>query len=200
MGKNMQRQHCRNNQEELFEITNGSCSQIICLHDVLSEGEEEEDTVNEIVKGKKEEKMNEIVEAKPAKKRKVDDVKTQIHKKAKQDNVSSFPTIDEMNASREISLEKLPKDEVYEIMKAEKRTETFKRKNIVNCVHMVLRKEVDSITQAVRVSGLLYTKLFEEEKYEEKCKTHRFFFMYKGWNTSRDDNKYHDFIINTHKL
>ena len=85
-------------------------------------------------------------------------------------------------------------------MIAEKRTETFKGKNIVNCVHMVLRKEVDSITQAVRVSGLLYTKLFEEEKYEEKCKTHRFFFMYKGWNTSRDNNKYHDFIINTQKL
>ena len=48
----MQCQDCINDQEELFEITNGSCSQIICLRDVLSEGEEEEDTVNEIVKGK----------------------------------------------------------------------------------------------------------------------------------------------------
>ena len=182
----MQCQDCRNDQEELFEITNGSCGQIICLHDVAPEGEEEEKDT-----------MNEIIEAKPAKKRKINE----IHKKVKQDTVSSsFPTIAQMNASREISLENLPQDEVYEIMKAERRTEQFKGKTITNCVHMVLRKELDSITQAVRVSGLLHTKLFEEEKYEEKCKTHRFFFMYKGWNTSRSNNKYHDFIINTQKM
>ena len=44
----MQCQDCRNDQEELFETTNGSCGQIICLHDVAPEGEEK-DTMNEIV-------------------------------------------------------------------------------------------------------------------------------------------------------
>ena len=88
----------------------------MCFH-ILSKGEEEET-------------VNEIVEKKPAKtnKRKSDDLKTQIHKKTKQDNVS-FPSIEEMNASIEISLEKLPKNEVYEIIKADKRDEIFKGTN-----------------------------------------------------------------------
>ena len=67
--------------------------------------------------------INIVPKAKPAKKRK----SNEIHKKVKQDiSSSSFPTNTKMKASREISLENIPQDEVYESMKAERRNEQFK--------------------------------------------------------------------------
>ena len=199
---------CSREQEELIEISGGACGQIVCFH-----LEEEQEAATQSLEEEETKEIGKIIEEKPeemkAKKRKNNENSGVQHgtgnKKTKKQNEKEngchddmiFPTIAVMNAAKITSLTELPTNTVYEIMNATKRIEKFKGKDI-DYVVLTLRKKNDTITQVIRASGILFMTLFHDEKYEERSKTHRFFFLYKGWNQSKErNNKYHDFILKT---
>ena len=105
-----------------------------------------------------------------------------------------FPTATEMVQSIVISFSNLPTEEVFQIMKAEKKTEVFNEETN-ECAHLTLKRKGEYRHQVVRTTKAIYKKLYEEEKYEKDCTRNNFYIMSKGVKLTSKKWNYLDFII-----
>ena len=216
---------CEKEQEELFERTGGSCGQIICCHQQLIDEEtiryleENQSALSQLLDDKSATTdVSSSVNRRPAspttivktKKRKgeMTVAATPTTKKVKKgdsfDNNNMiddkcFPSVQEMEESRNLTMDKLPQDKVFQIMTIDFKDETYQGETKKN-MYVTLRAKGEKKTDVIRATDLLKAKLCLEECYMDRCKTYRFYFLNMGWKVSQAQKNYRDFIIKSVKM
>ena len=109
-----------------------------------------------------------------------------------------FPSVQEMEESRNLTMDKLPQDKVFQIMIIDFKEETYQGET-KNNMYVTLRAKGEKKTDVIRATDLLKAKLCEE-RYTDRCKTYRFYFRYMGWRVSQAQKNYRDFIIKSVKM
>ena len=215
---------CAQAQEVLFNETGGSCGQIMCTHDMENDDDQpptvdairflEENSevlddsmgipgANEMTGEEIETKKIAVAASTTKMKRKKNDTPcTYPSKKLKKlelealvsEDETNFPSVNEMEETRNMSLEKLALNKVYQIMDVELKDETYNGVVKTNA-YLILREKGKIGTITARATSIIKSKLCEEEQFAERTHTHRFYFLNKGWKTSEQKKEYRDFII-----